>query len=164
MRYSGIHVSVMSAFIQQEGSRDRRCPRSLRASWPDILSSKQKRICLRIRWSSSPDFHMHAVVLKHTCTYTTRMCAHAHTLRVETVFTKRCDAQRGDRIENPVTWRTSSSGKPILRACRNRENKGGVRGRKQNSPGPVSELRMLCVPAGLWRFLGYNALVSTLAG
>lgn len=92
---------MITAFIQQEGSRDRRCPRSLRASWPGICSSKQKRFCLRIRRSSSPDFHMHTVVLKRTYMY----IYHTHT-KIDTVFSKGCDTQRCGRIENPEGRRT----------------------------------------------------------
>lgn len=93
------YISVISAaFIQQEGIRNRRCPRSLRASWPDICSSKRKRICLKIRWNSSPDFRLHAMVLKHTYMYIyyTRVCT--HTLKI--VSSKGCDTQRCGRIEN----------------------------------------------------------------
>lgn len=95
------YISVIStAFIQQEGSRNRRCPRSLRASWPDMCSSKRKRICLKIRWNSSPDFHLRAMVLKHTYMYITpHTCVCTHTLKV--VSSKGCDMQRCGRIENP---------------------------------------------------------------
>lgn len=36
------YISVIPAFLQQDGGRDRRSPRGLRASWPDLCTSEQR--------------------------------------------------------------------------------------------------------------------------